>query len=155
MAVKVLNTLFYTVVVKHDVVWLRRVQKRYKLAVWEDGQLSFLSPKPRPFLDEEDEARISKACELEPEEFEEIGTVEITMELGEKGAVRLVAGGEHFATWSVTRGIRFEKDVHPIWKKDKEALAIGCAESLRGGSGIFEEPVKGNDVFSPTNLTKL
>lgn len=154
MAEKVLSTVFYTVLAEEGTVWLRRAQKRYKLAVCDDGQLNYLSPKPRPFLDEEDDARILQTCEAATEE-EEIGTVVLTLRLGKKGSVEVLASGELLATWSLTRGIRFSKDAHPIFRKDKDALATACLESLRGGSGIFGEAVEGDEVFSPTNMTKL
>lgn len=60
------------------------------------------------------------------------------------------------ATWTVSRGIRFNKKAHPAFRKDADALALAANEAVQGGSGVFHPKIlPGSNIFGENYLTEL
>lgn len=176
-------TLFYTVAVRANFVWLVREPHSWRLGKWtKSGKLRLFSKKTDLFLDSEDRDKICRVLAKSAGDDREriVGAVEVLFVRGLRGVVSIRAGGHdqadepqdepfprdsphgdlhnwtEFATWSQTKGVRFNKEAHPVFRKDYEALAAAAAE-VAGGSGVFKAETGADDtsIFSGQHLTEL
>jgi hypothetical protein len=180
-------TLFYTVAVRANFVWLVREPHSWRIGKrTKSGKLQLFSKKTELFLDDEDLEKIRKVLvkseghrsraarthsrlrvRLPGQDDRErtVGGVDVLFVRGERDVVSIRAGGHdlarfndwtEFATWNLSNGIRFNKNAHPVFRKDKDALGAAAAE-VAGGSGVFS-PQKATDdtsIFTGQHLTDL
>lgn len=172
-----MHSVFYTVTVREKFVLLVREPFEWRIGkLTRAGKLNLFSPKVDLFFDKEDEEKILQVLAAGDEK--DVGTVEVVLVPGEKGRVSLRAGGHdqepdrstvsgdpmhgdldkwiEFATWTAAKGIKFNKQAHPVLRKDGDALAEVAAE-ISGGSGVFHNNIPGDSsIFrGGTRLTEL
>ena len=177
-----MHTLFYTVVVKENFLWLTRGTKEWRIGKFTlAGKLRLFSKKVDLFLDADDISMLEKVKvsekdmiavagrdENERENVEnvpskKVGTVEILFAPLEGGTIISIrAGGSgnfenwtEFATWSLPKGIRFDKCAHPVFRKDKAGLSAAAGEFL-DGAGVFRAAKpEDSSIFAWDGNTKL
>lgn len=136
------------------VVSLHRDDLEYSkdLAHCEEDELVFLSKKPRHFFDRDDEEKVLRHClELVEErgKTERVGSVELFLFLSQGPRVEVKFVGDILlAKWTPLEGLVFEEDAHPIFKKDKDAIALACWQVPQGSGGVLGPPEgPAEDVF--------
>lgn len=139
------SSIFYEVRVRRTdkgrvVVSLRRGDYEKDLAHLDKrDELRFLSKKPRHFFDDEDERRVLKHClEFSESSEERVGSIELGLFLqpGPRVEVRFV-GGAVLGVWTPGNGFRFEQEAHPVFKQEKDAIALHCWQVPQGTGGVF------------------
>lgn len=166
-------TSLYTVEVERGVVWLAARSGRWAIGryVKKSRRVQYYSPKTATFLDAEDCKKIQavaaeqmKAPKKQPAPKKQVGSVELLFWEGERGVASVRVGGHdqeledkergsvgdieawtEIATWTVTKGLKFNRQAHPAFKRDADAIASSAHEAIRGGSGVFNPKVLPED----------
>lgn len=122
------------------VVSLHREDYCKDIAHHREEDLFFHSKKPRHFFDEDDELKVCESCEKLVDQEKRVGSIELYLFLheGPRVEVRFV-GGALLGQWTPGDGLKFEKDAHPVFKKDKAAIALQCWQVPQGVGGIFNQ----------------